>query len=193
MSILRLSKTASRWIRCRIWRARYRMHKKEGGSAPFLHSTQRVSLPPHEGRLGAVATFAKSNKRGMRFFFGKAWKERFSFHEKHKRTFLCYFLWRAKSNQKARGTSSCDLGSKLYTGVLFIEIIAFRVWNSFQALNRCEREAVQQMLGRVKSCRWQVLTCRRPPKQGSIVSGREQDDHVSRRLSLNIQILTLVG
>ena len=28
---------------------------------------------------------------------------------------------------------------------------------------------------------------------GSIVSGREQDDHVSRRLSLNIRILTLVG
>ena len=33
-------------------------------------------------------------------------------------------------------------------------------------LNRCERGAVVQTLGRVKSCRWQVLACRRPPKQG---------------------------
>ncbi len=24
----------------------------------------------------------------------------------------------------------------------------------------------KQLLGRVKSCRWQVLACRRPPKQG---------------------------
>ena len=31
---------------------------------------------------------------------------------KQKGTFLCYFLRRAKSNQKARGTTSCDLGSK---------------------------------------------------------------------------------
>ena len=40
------------------------------------------------GGWGAFVTFAKSNKRGYLgglFFSGKARKERFSFHEKHKR------------------------------------------------------------------------------------------------------------
>ncbi len=64
----------------------------------------------------------------MFFFFGKAWKERFSFHEKHirdgfnvtfslvrksnqKRRFFCYFLRRAKSNQK-HAEGLCPLDSR---------------------------------------------------------------------------------
>ena len=32
-----------------------------------------------------------------------------------------------KVTKKHAGLTPCDLGSKLYTGVLFIEIVAFRV------------------------------------------------------------------
>ena len=99
-------------------------------SQSFLQKNSResVSFPPREGRPGAAVTFAKSNKRGMFFFFGKAWKERFSFHEKHirdgfnvtfslvrksnqKRRFFCYFLRRAKSNQK-HAEGLCPLDSR---------------------------------------------------------------------------------
>ena len=80
-----------------------------------------------KGRLGSRVTLAKSNKRGSLgglFFSGKARKECFSFYEKHKRdgfcvlfafakrtkrTFLRYFLRRAKSNQKhAEGCDPLD-------------------------------------------------------------------------------------
>ena len=64
--------------------------------------------------------------------------------------FFCYFLRRAKSNQKARARTRQKL-----------PVASFGVSETAET--------------------------------GSIVSGREQDDHVSRRLSLNIQILTLVG
>ena len=47
-----------------------------------------------------MVTFAKSNKRGVPFFFGKAWKERFSFREKHIRDgFYALFAFSQK-NQK---------------------------------------------------------------------------------------------
>ena len=75
----------------------------------------------------------------------------FSVLEKQeKRRFFCYFLRRAKSNQKARARTRQKL-----------PVASFGVSETAET--------------------------------GSIVSGREQDDHVSRRLSLNIQILTLVG
>ena len=58
----------------------------------------RLSL---KGGRGAVVTFRKSNKRGGLFFSGKAWKERFSFREKHIRDgFNVTFSLVRKSNQK---------------------------------------------------------------------------------------------
>mgnify|MGYP006956739273 CR=1 FL=1 len=60
----------------------------------------RLSL---KGGRGAVVTFRKSNKRGGLFFSGKAWKERFSFREKHKRDGFLLLFASAKSNQKQPG------------------------------------------------------------------------------------------
>ena len=108
----------------------------------------RLSL---KGGRGAVVTFRKSNKRGGLFFSGKAWKERFSFREKHIRDgFNVTFSLVRKSNQKVPQRAAkrrCKIapsglpesGSKLCTGIFFIEIEAVRHENSFQALNRCER------------------------------------------------------
>ena len=58
-----------------------------------------------------------------------------------------------KKNQKAAARVATlptpGDGSKLYTGVLFIEIETIRHLNSFQALNRCERETFNKTQNRV--------------------------------------------
>ena len=45
--------------------------------------------------------------------------------------FFCYFLRRAKSNQKARGTSSCDLGSKFRAVDFWIKLQALCLSRNF--------------------------------------------------------------
>ena len=52
-----------------------------GGLPPADALVERESAALN-GRLGTVVTLRKSNNRGMSFFFGKAWKKRFSFCEK---------------------------------------------------------------------------------------------------------------
>ena len=56
---------------------------------------------------------------------------------------LLFRLYEKVTKKYTRGLRPSGLpenGSKLYTSVLWISIVAFRVWNSFQALNRCETQ-----------------------------------------------------
>ena len=63
----------------------------------------------------------------------------------------CHFLHRAKSNQKARGTPSCDLDSKLYRRKILAKISdgtsrnqRFAQDDGEKALNRCEVRVLQR-------------------------------------------------
>ena len=63
----------------------------------------------------------------------------------------CHFLRRAKSNQKARGTPSCDLDSKLYRRKILAKISDGTSRNRFfaqddgeKALNRCDAPTLQR-------------------------------------------------
>ena len=56
---------------------------------------------------------------------------------------LLFRLYEKVTKKYTRGLRPSGLpenGSKLYTSVLWISFVAFRVWNSFQALNRCETQ-----------------------------------------------------
>ena len=60
---------------------------------------------------GAALRFSFCEKKqkghfGIAFLFRKAWKERFSFHEKHIRDVFMLLFASAKSNQKQ--TEGCD-------------------------------------------------------------------------------------
>ena len=76
------------------------------------------SFPEKPGK--SAFRFAKSIRDGFNVTFSLVRKSN------QKRRFLCSFCF-CKKNQKAAGAPPCDLGSKRYTGMLFIEIVAFRV------------------------------------------------------------------
>ncbi len=78
-----------------------------------------------------MVTFRKVTKEALwecLFFSGKVRKGCFSVLEKHIRDGFCVtFCGVQKVTKKHAGLTPCDLGSKLYTGMLFIEIATFRV------------------------------------------------------------------
>ena len=161
--------------------------------------TRQREFAALKGRLGSRCYFCKSNQRGslgLPFFSGKPGKSAFRFTKSIKGTFFCSFCF-CKKNQKAavRVATLPTPGER------------FKALHRRTFYRNCSFPCLNQLSGfepvRKGSCTLDARTRQKLPvasfgvpetaETGSIVSGCEQDDHVSRRLSLNIQILTLVG